>query len=132
MLDLLNEIWTGLRPHVVETAVVIGAAMLAFAGGKALEALKTIKDRELALSLYRTIENGLKAIIARRALTGADLGPTTTPVIVREVIDFAKDNNPAAVTKLGQSDDALHEKVLARLPEAKAAVVEAAAKVLAR
>ncbi|GLK78063.1 hypothetical protein GCM10008171_33170 [Methylopila jiangsuensis] len=127
-MDILSEIWAGLRPHVVETAVVIGAAAMAFAAAKALEALKTIKDRELALSLYRTIENGLKAIIARRALAGADLGPATTGAIVREVIDFAKDNNPAAVTKLGQSDDALHEKVLARLPEAKAAVVEAAAK----
>ncbi|MFD1330499.1 hypothetical protein ACFQ4O_00610 [Methylopila musalis] len=124
-MDLLNDIWRGLRPHFIESVVVFGAAMFAFLAARALEALNAARDRDLALSLYRTIENGLKAIIARRALEGAPVGAEDAAAIVRETVDFAKANNVRAVRKLKQTDAALREKALARLPEARAAILAA-------
>ncbi|GBD48115.1 hypothetical protein [Methylopila sp. Yamaguchi] len=126
-MEFLNDVWAGLRPYAVEAAVTIGAALLAYAGAKALETLKAIKDEKLALSLYRTIENLLKAALARRALAGSAIGPEVTGQILKEVLEGTKAVNPKSVTGLKQSDAALVDKITARLPEAKAAVVTAAA-----
>lgn len=124
-MDLLIEIWNGLRPHVVEAAVAVGAALMTLVAAKALEALNAARDRDLALSLYRTLENGLKAIIARRALEGGAVEAREAAEIVAETVDFAKANNARAVRKLKQSDAALREKAMARLPEARAAILSA-------
>ncbi|GLK77279.1 hypothetical protein GCM10008171_25330 [Methylopila jiangsuensis] len=124
-MDLLIEIWAGLRPHVVEAAVAVGAALLTLVAARALEALNAARDRDLALSLYRTLENGLKAIIARRALGGGAVEAKEAADIVAETVDFAKANNARAVRKLKQTDAALREKAMARLPEARAAILSA-------
>lgn len=127
-MQFLSDIWAEIRPQAVLAVVTIVGALLSFAVAKALETLKTIKDEKLALSVYRTITNLLKAAVARRAINGAPLGPETTGAIVKEVIDGTKSVNAKAVKGLKQSDAALYDKVLARLPEAKAEVTVATAK----
>lgn len=130
-MDFLNDVWAGLRPYAVEAAVTIGASAIglvaAWLAARAGAAFKAIKDDKLALSLYRTIDNVLKAILARRVLAGAPIGAAATGEILREAVDGTKENNPRSVAGLAQSDAALVEKITAKLPEAKAAVVAAAA-----
>lgn len=131
-MEFLNDVWAGLRPYAVEAAVTIGASAIglvaAWLAARAGAAFKAIKDDKLALSLYRTIDNVLKAILARRVLAGAPIGgAAATGEILREALDGTKENNPRSVNGLAQSDAALVEKITAKLPEAKAAVVTASA-----
>lgn len=130
-MEFLNDVWAGLRPYAVEAAVTIGGSLIAIVAAwlaaRAGAAFKAIKDDKLALSLYRTIDNVLKAILARRVLAGAPIGAAATGEILRQALDGTKESNPRSVTGLAQSDAALVEKITAKLPEAKAAVVTASA-----
>lgn len=128
-MDFFHEVWAGVRPLALEASVTIVGALITILGSwlalRAAAAFEAVKDRELALSLYRTLENGLKAIIARRALEGGAVEAKEAAEIVSETVDFAKANNARAVRKLKQSDAALREKAMARLPEARAAILSA-------
>ena len=128
---LADRIWADLEPQlipVINTAILaaVGSAIAA-AGAVGAQAFKAIRDEKLVQSLYRTMENGLKARFARRIAEGGLAAATTavTPGDLAEALDFTKKNNAKAVKALKQSDDALIDKILARAPEAKAAVVGA-------
>lgn len=99
--------------------ITLVTGVLSTLAAAALAALKTWisakTDRAMADSLYITLENGAKALIQKGEEVSA-----------QALVDYAKANNQKAITRLAQSDEQLADKALARLPEARKAIAEAA------
>ena len=129
MDKIIADLWAAVGPQVAAFIGSVAGLIAAWALLQLRAKLKVDTDTGLAGSLYRTIENGLGAALARQ-LTSGRLSATTIPAtVVDETLDYVKANNAKAIAKLKQSDAALVDKIVARLPDAKAKVVEAAAKV---
>ncbi len=130
--SFIGDLWAEMRPQAITAIAGIGLGLLSILGAwvaaRAASALKAIKEEKLALSLYRTMETGLKVIFARKLDAGLLPAAIVQGTVVSEALEFTKANNPESVAGLKQSDGALIDKIVARIPEAKAAVVEAAAK----
>lgn len=97
--------------------------ILPILGAKLASWLKISTDDARYQSLYRTIENVLKALIAKAPGGAAALRGVDDDLIAR-AIEEVKAASPH-VAKLGESDEALKTKIIARLPEAQAAVASA-------
>lgn len=122
----LDDVWAEVRPALL---IIIGGlvpALGAWLTAELVKRLKVAKDSDLALSLGRTIDTTLKALLAR---LGPQAAATPTAELVGNAIEIVKRDNPKAVAVHAPTDDQLTTKILAKVPEAKASVVEAAAKV---
>lgn len=117
---ILNAVW--------DTSLTVLVAMLpfvvAYLAPKAAALLKINTETELYQSLYRTIENVLRALLVANGGSAARL---PVDMIVEQAVDLVKANNPKAVSQLGQTADDLRTKVLAKLPDAQVKVAEGAA-----
>ena len=123
----VDRTWADLEPQlipVINTAILalVGGA-IATAGGWAAAALKAIQRRELFAALYRGMDNGLKAAFARKIATGTLADGPVPGDVVKQALDYLKENGAREVSKLAQFDTTLIDKLLARAPEARAAVL---------
>ncbi|QZN99561.1 hypothetical protein [Chenggangzhangella methanolivorans] len=127
---LVGDVWADARPQLIPilSAAILGAAgvTVTAAGAWGAAAFKAIQRRELFAALYRGMDNGLKAAFARKLASGVPLPVNPAPGdVVKQALDYVKENGAREIVKLGQSDATLVEKLVARAPEAKAAVVTA-------
>lgn len=129
METFLNDIWDAVRPALLTLITGLAPVLATIVATKVISALKVSKDSELAITLYRTIDNTLKALITTKLRAGAVVLTGIPGGLVSEAIAIVKRDNAAAVDGLGQTDEKLTTKIIAKLPEAQASVAEATAKV---
>ncbi len=120
----LDEMWAEVRPALLTLIAGLVPILATWLTAELVKRLKVAKDSDLALSLGRTIDTTLKALLAR---LGSQAAGTPTAQLVDNAMQIIKRDNPKAVAVHAPTDDQLATKIIAQVPEAKAAVVEAAA-----
>ncbi|WP_164919711.1 hypothetical protein [Hansschlegelia zhihuaiae] len=115
MEAFLNDVWEAVRPGFLLFIAGLVPVLATWLTAKIVEALKVQKDGELAQSLYRTIDNTLRALVTTLAARGGKLDGLPAGLI-NDAIEIVKRDNPKAVSTLGQTDDQLRTKIIAKLP----------------
>lgn len=133
MEAFLNDLWAEARPQVITGIVglvgVLITLLSAWVAARAASALKAIRDDKRAMSLYRTIDNVLTALIKTKLEQKADVLRGVPAGVVTDAVAMVKAQNPESVAALNQNDTMLKTKVIAKLPAVQSAVAEASAKV---
>lgn len=111
----MNDVWEAVRPGLLLFIAGLVPVLATWLTAKIVEALKVQKDGELAQSLYRTIDNTLRALVTTLAARGGKLEGLPAGLI-NDAIEIVKRDNPKAVAALKQSDDTLRTKIIAKLP----------------
>lgn len=117
-----DEVWAASRPQIVAAAASIVGLVLSILIGwlslKAAATLKAVKDEKRALSLYRTIVNVLTMLIKTKVAQGQTAVLSGVPAgIVNDAMAIVRSQNAEAIEALGQTDEQLRTKVVAKLDE---------------
>ncbi len=120
-----NEAWDAVRPALLILTIGLAPVLATWLTAKVVALLKVQKDSELALSLGRTIDNTLAALIQTKGVAAAQAVSGAPGALIAEAIPIIRRDNPAGVAVHAPTDDQLTTKILAKLPAAAATIAEA-------
>jgi uncharacterized protein YicC (UPF0701 family) len=118
-MSTLEIILSILAPLLTAGMAILGSIITKRYSDKiGVEEAKALKD-----ALHQSVENALKAAIARRGESGLATAASIvgTPAIFSEVIRSVHEKNPEAVDKLGVTDKIISDLMLSKVPDVLAA-----------
>jgi hypothetical protein len=114
----LNDLWEATRPASLTLIAGLAPILATWLTARIVAKLNVEKDSELALSLGRTINSTLNALLQSR---GISANTAATGPLIADAISIVKRDNPKAVQKHAPTDDQLATKILGKLREIKVA-----------